>query len=215
MPLSYTQYTGNGTTTDFQLSFQYLNKSHVVIKVNNAMTSYTWVNESTIRIATAPAQGVPVWIYRVTPRNEALTVFQDSAGFREADLNRLTKQLLYITQEAYDNADLPLMAEWREEFRQGLVEMRSIYEQARSIVTQFDGLIESAESTLDAYALSKTAMLDTAAANAITQINQTTAGLETLRQELIAARQDLVTSTALLNSIETPLLGTRRRLKQQ
>ena len=111
MPLSYTQYTGNGTTTDFMLSFPYLNKWHVVLKINGITTAYTWINDVTIRTSTAPANGSTVWIYRNTPRNELLTVFQDSVGFREADLNRLAKQLLYISQKAYENADLPTLAE--------------------------------------------------------------------------------------------------------
>ena len=117
MPLSYQRYTGNGTTTDFTLSFPYMNKEHIFVRVDSVITAFSWVNTSTIRITPAVVKGKNIWIYRTTPKEQSLTQFKDGVGFREADLNRVVTQLLYITQEAYENADLPLIATWREEIQ--------------------------------------------------------------------------------------------------
>ena len=210
MPLSYTQYTGNGTTTDFMLSFPYLNKWHVVLKINGITTAYTWINDVTIRTSTAPANGSTVWIYRNTPRNDLLTVFQDSVGFREADLNRLAKQLLYISQEAYENVDLPTLAEWREEFRQGLAEMRVLRTDTQNFVQNFQSLLDGAEAILDTYATEKTLALEAAAQTAITNINLATTGLASGVQEIVAARQEIAAARTLIEQLMATVQAHRQ-----
>lgn len=187
MPLSYQRYTGNGTTTDFSISFQYLNRAHVVAKVNNSLVTHTWVNDSTLRISPAPATGSNVWIYRVTPKEAPLTVFKDGVGFREADLNRMVKQLLYISQEAYENADLPLLAEWREETLLAMQQTIQARTEALGYRDQCLSLVADGQSALDAYTASKIEEINVAVDDAYTAIDNKESEIGALADTIVHA----------------------------
>ena len=45
MPLSYVTYTANGSTNQFDITFSYIEQSHVKVYVNNVEdTNFTFVN---------------------------------------------------------------------------------------------------------------------------------------------------------------------------
>ncbi len=61
MAYAFDTYTGNGSQTDFNITFPYINEDHVKVYVNYVNTSFTFEpNKSTARLASAPANGVPV-----------------------------------------------------------------------------------------------------------------------------------------------------------
>lgn len=113
MAYSYAAYTGNGTTTNFNVPFSYLSKSHVTASVNGNPVAATWLNSSTLVISPAPAAGARVVIRRRTPVNQPAVVWEDGAVLSDDDLNLNTTQLLYIAQESADQTST-VSAELRE-----------------------------------------------------------------------------------------------------
>lgn len=102
MAYSYVVYTGNGATTQFALTFPYIRKEHVYVSVNYTNQSYTWVNDSTVQLASAPANGARVEVRRVTPVNAPLVDFTDGSTLVAADLDTNALQQIYTDQEQDD-----------------------------------------------------------------------------------------------------------------
>ena len=102
MALSYVQYTGDGSTTDRAVPFPFISRSHVEVKVNNVVTTFTWVTDGTIRISPAPAAGTTIDIRRNTPDDDRLVNFQDASSLTEADLDLSADQQFYLQQELID-----------------------------------------------------------------------------------------------------------------
>lgn len=109
MALTYVQYAGNGSTTNFAITFPYIDAAHVKVSLDGVTTSAFTVNTVTgnVDMDAAPASGVIVRVYRQTPgRTEAnpnlLVDFQDGSVLTEADLDTMSQQLLYLSQEAQE-----------------------------------------------------------------------------------------------------------------
>lgn len=115
MALTYVQYTGDGVTKQYTLTFPYLSKDHVFVRVDDTSVPFTWLNDSTIVLDTAPETGQAISIFRSTPRDEHLVTFKAGAGFREQDLNLMTTQVFYIVQESLENLDTAELYLWRTE----------------------------------------------------------------------------------------------------
>jgi hypothetical protein len=103
MAYSYAIHVANGATTDFTVPFPYLDRSHISASVGGVATAFQWVNDSTVRISPAPANGVQVQISRASNRHARLTNYQDAQVLTEAQLDYDATQLLYIAQEAFDS----------------------------------------------------------------------------------------------------------------
>lgn len=102
MAYSYVVYTGNGSTTQYAVSFPYIRKEHVYVSVNYVNQTYTWVNNSTIQLASAPANGTRVEVRRVTPVTAPLVDFADGSTLVAADLDTNALQQVYTDQEQDD-----------------------------------------------------------------------------------------------------------------
>ena len=104
MALSYTQYSGNGTTRQFAVPFKYLSKSHVGVTVNGTAVSFTWLSPTMVQTTTAPANGTVVEVRRSTPRDNILVDFVDGSTLTETDLDTAALQTFFLSQEAFDAA---------------------------------------------------------------------------------------------------------------
>lgn len=66
LPYSKT-YTGDGSTTDFKWSqsdIKYLDRSQIKVKINNVVTTaFIFINDTSIRLSSAPANGDTVLVY--------------------------------------------------------------------------------------------------------------------------------------------------------
>lgn len=103
MPYSYATYTGNGATTQFVVPFSYIRREHVFVNVNQVAQVFTWVNDSTVELAPAPANGTTVEVRRSTPAATALVDFVDGSTPVAADFDTSNLQHLYLEQELLDN----------------------------------------------------------------------------------------------------------------
>lgn len=92
---------GNGSTKDFDVTFPYINKTHVKVYVNYVATPISvWLTSSRIRLAVAPAVGVEIIIRRETPAVPVVTI-QNNKPTPAADYNTLTLQAIYLSQEQW------------------------------------------------------------------------------------------------------------------
>lgn len=103
MALARVQYqqTVSGTT-NFTVPFPYISKDHVKASVDGTDVTFTWVNNNTIKLSTAPAVGAIIDIRRETERVNLLVDFQDASTITEKQLDLATQQSFYIAQEAFD-----------------------------------------------------------------------------------------------------------------
>lgn len=105
MANSYVQYYGNGTRTLFNVTFPYIAKSDVVVKVDGSNVSFTWVNSTTVSLPSAPALNSVVEVRRITQNATPQVDFQDGAIVTEDQLNTNAEQALFAVQEARDYTD--------------------------------------------------------------------------------------------------------------
>ena len=102
-------YAGDGSTTNFSLTFPYILKTHVKVYLDGVLkaetTDYTWFNSTTIQFLTALANGVVVSLQRASSPASKLVDFTDASTLTEASLDRSTDQLFYLTQEAVDSTE--------------------------------------------------------------------------------------------------------------
>lgn len=103
MAYSYVVYTGNGSTTQFAITFPYIRKEHVKVYVNYVDTAYTYVNDTTVQLAAAPASPLRVEVRRVTPLANVLVDYTDGSTLVAADLDTSNLQSLYNEQELDDS----------------------------------------------------------------------------------------------------------------
>jgi hypothetical protein len=116
VPFSYSQFTGNGSTTTYSVPFPYLLKSHVKVYRNLVIETgaydallvdgvgYTWTSDSQIQTTAAPAVGARLTIRRETPNGQQVVQWQDGSTLIAADLNTSDLQNLYVVQEWVDYA---------------------------------------------------------------------------------------------------------------
>lgn len=126
MAYSFEQFVGNGSLVNFSFTFPYVSQSHVTVKVATVNTAFTWVNATTIQLATAPASGVAIEVRRTTPKLTALVNFVDAAVLTEADLDTNTQQLLYISQEAFDTAATALLLDTDGHYTAGGLRIKNV-----------------------------------------------------------------------------------------
>lgn len=101
-------YQGNGVKTNYNFTFPYLKTSDVKASLDGvATTNFTFVNATTIQfnngatppVATAPANGVLIKIFRETGVDNLAATFYAGSAIKSEDLNDNFTQNLFITQE--------------------------------------------------------------------------------------------------------------------
>lgn len=108
MANSFIEYTGDGSTTAFSITFNYLATTDVKAFLNGTPTTTFSVNGQTLTFNSAPASQTAILIERDTPKTSRLVDFSDGAILSEADLDKNSNQLFFISQEAVDTADRAL-----------------------------------------------------------------------------------------------------------
>ena len=96
-------FTGDGSTTDFTITFPFLEAGDIKARVDGTTTTAFSVTGTTISFTTAPANTKAIVVYRDTDIDKTKVTFQTGASVRAQDLNSLAKQLLYALQEEEQN----------------------------------------------------------------------------------------------------------------
>lgn len=103
MANSYDTYTGNGSTSLFAVTFPYISQSEVSVTVSGQSVPFTFPTSSQVQLATAPAVGAAIKVFRTTAIASQDVTFADGTTVRAADLNLALQQVLYGLQDAADN----------------------------------------------------------------------------------------------------------------
>ena len=118
MAYSEALYTGDGTTTNFVVPFDYLDQSHVYAAVDKVPTSVIgsdykaeFINSSTIRVTSVIAgdpvpTGIEVRVFRKTPITNPAVVFGGGASLSSENLNKNSQYLTFALQEATDTNEI-------------------------------------------------------------------------------------------------------------
>jgi hypothetical protein len=108
MATTQNTYTGNNSTTDYSITFEYLEETDVKVSLDGVLktvtTDYTFANATTISFNTAPGTGVAIRIFRETSTDTAQVTFFAGSAIRAEDLNRNNDQVLFSAQERKNRA---------------------------------------------------------------------------------------------------------------
>ena len=104
MAVSIVTYTGDGSTSQYIITFDYIARTHVSATVGGTAASFTFINDTTIQFNTAPASAAEVKLVRQTPV-AALVDFTDGSTLFEADLDLAHRQNRLLAEESRDRAD--------------------------------------------------------------------------------------------------------------
>lgn len=112
MASTIANYQGNGSTTDFNVPFDYLAKKFVKVTVDSreklggdygdTTKDYFFVDKTTIRFNTAPASGTEIIIRRYTSVTDRIVSFKDASVLKAKDLDVSTIQTIHIAEEGRD-----------------------------------------------------------------------------------------------------------------
>ena len=101
MATTQNTYTGNGSTTNYSFTFEYLKQADVKVTLDTvATTAFTFANATTIAFTSAPANSVAIRIFRDTAIDTLSSTFFSGSAIKAEDLNQNFTQSLYVTQES-------------------------------------------------------------------------------------------------------------------
>lgn len=105
-------YTGDGTTTDFTVPFDYLAKKFVKVSVGltvleggdygDTSKDYYFLDKTTVRLKTAPKAGAEVTVRRYTSATDRIVSFKDASILKAKDLDTASIQTVHIAEEGRD-----------------------------------------------------------------------------------------------------------------
>ena len=94
-------YTGDGSTTNFSFTFEYLEQSDVKASLDGtATTAFTFANATTLSFTTAPGSGVAIRIFRDTDIDTLKATFFPGSAIKAEDLNNNFNQTNFSSQES-------------------------------------------------------------------------------------------------------------------
>ena len=93
-------FTGDGSTTSYNLTFEYIDEADVKISLDGSITTaYSFANATTILFSSAPGNGVAIRIYRDTDIDTLKSTFFAGSSIRAQDLNQNFEQNNFAVQE--------------------------------------------------------------------------------------------------------------------
>ncbi|MAO20036.1 MAG: hypothetical protein CMJ25_04720, partial [Phycisphaerae bacterium] len=101
MATTQNTYTGDGSTTNYSFTFEYIKQADVKVTLDTVTTTaYTFANATTLSFTTAPTSGAAIRIYRDTDIDTLNATFFPGSAIKAEDLNLNFTQSFYVTQES-------------------------------------------------------------------------------------------------------------------
>ena len=93
-------FTGDGSTTNYSFTFEYLEQDEVKVTLDGtATTAFTFANATTLSFTSAPANAVEIRIYRDTDTDTLKATFFPGSAVKAEDLNDNFTQNNFAVQE--------------------------------------------------------------------------------------------------------------------
>lgn len=106
MSFSVVRHTADGSTVNWTVPFEYLDKGDIIVRVNGVEnTTFTWISSSVIQITPAVANGSLIVIQRRSSPGTRLVDYMTGEMLGEETLDLDSKQAFFLGQEAVDRAD--------------------------------------------------------------------------------------------------------------
>ena len=113
MPYALDTYTGDGSTTQYEVTFPYIQRDQVYVFVDSTELSvittgqpvageYKWEDNTHVLLGEAPASDTTVRVLRNTPKSDQIVDWVDGSYIVATDLNTSDLQWLYSIQELLD-----------------------------------------------------------------------------------------------------------------
>ena len=100
MAITQNLYDGDGSTTNFAFTFEYLKTTDIKVQLDAAVTTaWSLANATTVAFDSAPNNGVKIKIYRETDTDTLPATFYAGSAIKSEDLNDNFTQNLYSNQE--------------------------------------------------------------------------------------------------------------------
>ena len=100
MATTQNTYTGDGSTTNYSFTFEYIKQADVKVTLDNvATTAFTFANATTLSFTTAPTSGAAIRIFRNTDITTLNATFFPGSAIKAEDLNNNFTQTHFATQE--------------------------------------------------------------------------------------------------------------------
>lgn len=104
MAVTSNTFTGDGSTTNYSFTFEYLEQDEVKVTLDGAATTaFTFANATTLSFTSAPANGVEIRIYRDTNIDTLKATFFPGSAIKAEDLNNNFSQNNFAVQEIKAN----------------------------------------------------------------------------------------------------------------
>lgn len=105
MAFSYYDYTGDGVTDTFTITFTYQSTAEISVTVDGvAETGLTFPSTTTVQLTSAPATDALVRVKRTTDLTARSVDFASGSVLTEEDLDNSNIQVFHAAQEAVDTA---------------------------------------------------------------------------------------------------------------
>ena len=173
MATTQNTYTGDGSTTNYSFTFEYLKQADVKVTLDTvATTAYTFANATTLSFTTAPASGVAIRIFRDTDIDTLQATFFAGSAIKAEDLNNNFTQSNFAVQEADFNVDTAntTAASAVTTANSAVTTANGSVTTANSADTKADTAIATA-NTADTNASAAVATANTASTNATNAVN--------------------------------------------
>jgi len=106
MAFSYKDYTGDGVTDTFTITFTYQSTDEISVTVDGvAETGLTFPSTTTVQLTSAPASDALVRVRRTTSLTSRSVDFASGSVLTEEDLDNSNIQVFHAAQEAIDTSN--------------------------------------------------------------------------------------------------------------
>ena len=102
MAVTFNDYPGDGSTTVFPFTFEYLEQDEVKVLIDGSLlasTQYSFATATSLSFNTAPASGTTIRIYRDTDVDTLKATFFPGSAIKAEDLNNNFTQSNFVAQE--------------------------------------------------------------------------------------------------------------------
>ena len=208
MAITQNTYTGNGSTTNYSITFEYLKQADVKATLDGtATTAFTFANATTLSFNSAPANGAAIRIFRDTDITTLKATFFPGSAIKAEDLNDNFTQNNFASQET-DNEVVTAnaTANTAKTTAEGAVTTaNSAVTTANSAVTTANSAVTTANtaSTNASAAVSTANTASTNASNAVTTANTASTNASNAVTTANSAATDAATAISTANTATT------------